>query len=156
MALKFTGDFVVTRSREEVFDFLTDPARFAPLLPEYQGMAMQDSRNFTVKVNVGVSYIKGAAEVKIVLEQADRPTLALYKAQGKLPGGGASVSAGFDLVESPEGTRVSWTGEAQVFGKLTSLGGGLLEPLAKKNIQKLIDGLKVALSRDANSPATDK
>ncbi len=39
-----------------------------------------------------------------------------------------------------------WTGEAQVFGKVTSLAGGLLEPLAKKNIQKLIDGLRAALS----------
>jgi len=146
MAMKFTGDFVVHRSREEVYDFLTDPGRFAPLLPEYVGMTMQDPRNFTVKVNVGVSYIKGTAEVKVVLEQADRPVLALYKGQGKLPGGSASVSAGFDLAESPEGTKVSWTGEALVAGKLTSLAGGLLEPLAKKNIQKLIDGLRAALS----------
>lgn len=151
MPLKFTGYFVVNRSREEVYDFLTDSARFAPLLPEYQGMTTQDPRSFTVKVNVGVSYIKGTAEVKIVLDQADRPTLALYKAQGKLPGGGASVSAGFDLAESPEGTKISWTGEAQVFGKLTSLGGGLLEPLVKKNIQKLIDSLKAALNGPAAS-----
>ena len=146
MAMKFTGDFVVKKSREEVYDFLTDPNRFAPLLPEYQGMTMQDPRNFTVKVNVGVSHMRGTAEVKMNLDRADRPTYALYKGQGKLPGGGASVSAGFDLAEAPEGTRVSWTGEAQVFGKVTSLAGGLLEPLAKKNLQKLIDGLRVALS----------
>ena len=145
MAMRFTGDFVVKKGREEVYDFLTDPSRFAPLLPDYQGMTLQDPRNFTVKVNMGVSYVKGIAEVKIVLDGADRPAFALYKGQGKLPGGGASVSASFDLAESPEGTRVSWTGEAQVFGKLTSLGGGLLEPLAKKNLQKLIDGLKAAL-----------
>ena len=153
MAMKFSGDFVVKKSREEVFDFLTDPQRFAPLLPEYQGMSTQDAQNFTVKVNVGVSHIKGTTEVKMVLEKAERPTLAVYKGQGKLPGGGASVSAGFDLAESPEGTRVSWTGEAQVVGKLTSLAGGLLEPLAKKNIQKLIDGLRTALS---SSPVIDQ
>ena len=139
MPLKFSGDFVVSRKREEVYDFLTDPARFATLLPEYQGMTF-------VKVNVGVSYIKGTAEVKMVLEQADRPALALYRGQGKLPGGSASVSAGFDLAESPHGTKVSWTGEAQVVGKITSMAGGLLEPLAKKNIQKPIDGLKAALT----------
>ena len=146
MAMKFTGDFVVNKSREEVYDFLTDPNRFAPLLPEYQGMTMQDPRNFTVKVNVGVSHMRGIAEVKMNLDQADRPTYALYKGQGKLPGGGASVSAGFDLAEAPEGTKVMWTGEAQVFGKVTSLAGGLLEPLAKKNLQKLIDGLRAALT----------
>ena len=37
-------------------------------------------------------------------------------------------------------------GEAQVVGKLTSVAGGLLELLAKKNIRKLIDGLEAALS----------
>jgi carbon monoxide dehydrogenase subunit G len=46
----------------------------------------------------------------------------------------------------PEGTRVTWKGTAQIFGKLTSLAGGLLEPLAKKNVQKLIDGLQAALA----------
>jgi carbon monoxide dehydrogenase subunit G len=146
MAMKFTGDFVVKKGREEVFDFLTDPSRFAPLLPDYQGMTLQDAHNFTVKVKVGVSYMNGATEVKMVLDKADRPTHALYKGQGQLPGGSASVSAGFELAESPEGTKVSWTGEAQVVGKFTSLAGGLLEPLAKKNVQKLIDGLKAVLS----------
>ena len=146
MAIKFAGDFVVKRSRDEVYDFLTDPNRFAPLLPDYEGMTLQDSRNFTVKVNVGVSYIRGTAEVKMNLDKANRPAFALYKGRGKIPGGSANVSAGFDLAEAPEGTKVSWTGEAQVFGKLTSLAVGLLEPLAKKNVQKLIDGLKAALS----------
>lgn len=152
MAMKFTGDFVVKKGREEVYAFLVDPNRFAPLLPEYQGMTIEDPLNFTVKVKVGVSHIRGLAEVKLNLEQANPPTFALYKGQGKLPGGLASVRAGFDLAEAPEGTKVSWTGEAQVFGKLISLGGGLLEPLAKKHIQKLIDGLQAALSPPEVSP----
>jgi len=32
-----------------------------------------------------------------------------------------------------------------VFGKLAKLTGGMLEPMVKKNIQKLIDGLRWAL-----------
>jgi hypothetical protein len=40
---------------------------------------------------------------------------------------------------------VIWEGEAQVFGRLTSVAGGLLEPLGKKQVQKLIDGLQAAL-----------
>jgi hypothetical protein len=33
---------------------------------------------------------------------------------------------------------------------LASVAGGLLEPLGKKNVQKLIDGLQTALSQVAN------
>jgi len=142
MAMKFTGDFLVKKGREEVYDFLTDLSRFAPLLPDYQGMSMQEPCIFTVKVTVGVSYLKGTAEVKVLLDKAERPTRAFCRGQGQLPGGSASL----DLADSPEGTKVSWMGEAQVVGKLTSVAGGLLEPLAKNNIRKLIDGLEAALS----------
>ena len=133
------------RKVEEVFDFLTDPNKFAPLLPDFRGVSVQDANHFTVKVNVGISYIKGVADVKLHLAEAQRPTRAQYKGQGSVAGGNVSMVAGFDLTANGEGTRVAWQGEAQVFGRLTSVAGGLLEPLGKKQVQKLIDGLQAAL-----------
>jgi carbon monoxide dehydrogenase subunit G len=41
---------------------------------------------------------------------------------------------------------VKWSGQSNVMGRIASLAGGLLEPLAKKNVQRLIDGLQKALS----------
>ena len=151
MAIKFAGEFEVKRNPEEVFGFLTDPNKFAPLLPGFQTMSVQDPTHFTVKVNVGVSYIKGAAEVKLELSQAENPTRAQYKGQGSVAGGGVSLTAGFDLAAADGGTKVAWQGEAQVFGRLTSVAGGLLQPLGKKNVQKLIDGLQAALKGSAGT-----
>jgi len=145
MLIKFGGDFQVPRAPEEVYDFLTDPNKFAPLLPDFQEMAVQDERHFEVKVNVGISYIKGTAEMKMELAEASRPQRARYKGQGKVAGGNISLTAGFDLVAAGGGTKVAWQGEAQIFGRLMSVAGGLLEPLGRKNVQKLIDGLIVAL-----------
>ncbi|SRR5712664_5023426 len=145
MAIKLGGDFEVTRSPEEVYDFLTDPTKFAPLLPDFQSMDIQDERHFAVKVNVGISYIKGTANVKMELAEANRPSRAQYKGQGSVAGGNVSLTASFDLVRAAGGTRVAWQGEAQIFGRLTSVAGGLLEPLGKKNVQRLIDGLQAAL-----------
>jgi ribosomal protein L12E/L44/L45/RPP1/RPP2 len=51
------------------------------------------------------------------------------------------------------GTKVTWVGEAQVLGRLTSIAGGLLEPLGKKNVQKLIDALQAALTAQAAAAA---
>jgi carbon monoxide dehydrogenase subunit G len=145
MAIKFGGEFEVPRRPEEVYDFLTDPSKFAPLLPDFQSMSSQDATHFTVKVNVGISYIKGAADVKMELAQAERPKRAQYKGQGSLAGGKVSLIAGFDLSAAGNGTKVALQGEAQIFGSLASVAGGLLEPLGKKNVQKLIDGLQAAL-----------
>jgi uncharacterized protein len=146
MAITFGGEFEVKRPPEEVFDFLTDPNKFAPLLPEFRGVTVQDSTHFTVKVNVGVSYIKGAADVKMELAEAERPSRAQYKGQGSMAGGNVALVAGFDLSGADSGTKVAWKGEAQVFGRLASVAGGLLEPLGKKQVQKLIDGLQAALA----------
>jgi uncharacterized protein len=146
MAIKFSGEFEVKRPPEEVYDFLTDPNKFGPLLPDFQGMTVQDATHFRVKVNVGISYIKGVAEVKMELVQAERPKRAQYKGQGIVAGGNVSFIAGFDLSPVDGGTKVVWQGEAQIFGRLMSVAGGLLEPLGKKNVQKLIDGLQAALT----------
>jgi uncharacterized protein len=145
VAIKFAGAFEVRRKPEDVYDFLTDPNKFAPLLPDFRGVSVEDAEHFTVKVNVGISYIKGVAHVKMHLAESDRPRRAQYKGQGSVAGGNVSMVAAFDLTVAEEGTKVVWQGEVQVFGRLTSVAGGLLEPLGKKQVQKLIDGLQAAL-----------
>jgi carbon monoxide dehydrogenase subunit G len=145
MAIKFAGDFEVKRTPEDVYDFLSDPSKFATLLPDFQGLSIQDPTHFTIKVNVGISYIRGTAEIKMELAQAERPKRAQYKGQGSMAGGNVALMAGFDLSPIEGGTKVAWQGEAQIFGGLASMAGGLLEPLGKKQVQKLIDGLQAAL-----------
>jgi carbon monoxide dehydrogenase subunit G len=145
MAIKFGGEFEVKRTADYVYDFLSDPSKFAALLPDFQGLSIQDPTHFTVKVNVGISYIKGTAEVKMELAEADRPKRAQYKGKGSMAGGKVALTAGFDLLPIDGGTKVAWQGEAQIFGGLASMAGGLLEPLGKKQVQKLIDGLQAAL-----------
>lgn len=152
MAITLVGEFEVRRSSEEVYDFLTDPHQFMPLLPDFQSISVVDRSHFTVKLNVGISYIKGTAHVRLELAGSERPKRAQYQGQGTLPGGNVSMTAGFDLAPVDGGTKVAWQGEAQVFGRLASLAGGLLEPLAKKNVLKLIDGLQRALAQAGLGP----
>lgn len=146
MEIRFGGDFTVPKKPEDVFAFLVDPNRFCPLLPDYQSMEIQDGKNFLVKLSVGISHIRGTAAVKLSLAEADKPRHALYEGQGDVPGGSATLRAGFDLEPAAGGTRVVWTGQSNVVGRIASLAGGLLEPLARKNVQKLIDGLQKALA----------
>ena len=145
MAINFSGEFTTPRAPEEVFDFLSDPNRFGPLLPDFQSMTMQDPTHFTVKVKVGVGNIRGSADLKMELSEAVKPLRAHYKGQGTAVGSQVTVSAGFDLSALPEGTKVVWQGETSIFGKLASMAGGMLEPLGRKNIQKLIEGLQTGV-----------
>jgi carbon monoxide dehydrogenase subunit G len=146
MKIEFGGDFVVQRETSEVYKFLVDPERFCPLLPDYQSMQKKGDKEFSVNLKVGISHIRGNAIVKMVLTEENPSTHAVYQGTGDVPGGTTSMRAGFDLEPSGAGTKVIWKGEAQIAGRLPSLAGGLLEPLAKKNVQKLIDALQAALS----------
>ena len=85
MAIKFAGEFEVKKPPEEVFDFLTDPNRFASLLPDFKSLTVQDATNFTIKVDVGISYIKGSADVKMELTEADRRTGPNTKVRDRSP-----------------------------------------------------------------------
>ncbi len=146
MAIHLEGEFVVAKKRDDVFNFLTDPNRFAPLLPDFEGMTIQNDRQFTVKVKVGISHIRGTANVQLELVEAERPKRAVYQGKGSVSGGTVNLTASFDLADRGDGTQVNWKSDTQLFGGLISVAGGLLEPLAKKNVQKLIDGLQEALS----------
>ena len=146
MAIRFGGEFQVGKKRAEVYELLTDPKRFAPLLPDFESMSQQDERRSTVNLKVGISHIRGTASIQLELAEADKPCHAVYQGKGSVAGGSVILTARFDLEDAGNGTRVIWKGEAQLFGRLISVAGGLLEPLAKKNVQKLIDALQAALS----------
>jgi carbon monoxide dehydrogenase subunit G len=149
MAFSFGGEFTVQRTPEETYDFLTDPNRFCPLLPDYQKVDVRDAENFIVEVKVGISHIRGTATVKLHLAAHNRPAHALYAGKATMAGGNVDLAARFDLRPADNSTVVAWKGEAQVFGRLTSIAGGLLEPLARKNIQKVVASLQQAMHQES-------
>jgi len=150
MHIRFSGDFTVKNPRQDVYTFLTDPDRFCPILPDFKALTKEAADHFTVTLSLGISHIRGDAKIKMVLAEATSPTRAAYTGSGDVIGANVRVTAAFDLTDVPEGTRVDWRGEAQIVGRLVSLAGGLLEPLAKKNLMKLIDGLQAALTKEKN------
>ena len=146
MAITFSGEFTSPRTPDEVYDFLCDAKKFGPLLPDFESMSVEDATHFTVKVRVGVGNIRGTAEIRMELSQAVRPIRAQYQGRGKVVGSQIAISTGFDLSPLAEGTRIAWQGETSVLGKLALLAGGMLEPVSRKNIQKLMDGLRSSLA----------
>ncbi|MGH9472767.1 MAG: SRPBCC family protein [Terriglobales bacterium] len=145
MTIDFQGDFEVPRSPQEVYAFLSDPERFCPLLPDFQGME-RNGDQFKVKLRMGISHIRGTASLRMVLVDTEPPRRARYEGVGDVPGGSVKLTTGFELEPAGGGSKVHWTGQAQVSGRLPSLAGGLLQPLAKSNVDKMIAGLQGALA----------
>lgn len=155
MGIKFDGEFSVPVSQEEAYEVLSDPEKFAPLLPTYKSLEMKDEKTAIVKVKVGVGKIRGTATIALVLEENICPTRAAYSGKGKIMGSAFNLATAFELTETDGGgTLVKWEGELDMFGKLVSLAGGLIRPLAKKDITRLIDALQAALTPNGEQSAS--
>ncbi|MBI2820906.1 MAG: carbon monoxide dehydrogenase subunit G [Acidobacteria bacterium] len=141
--MQLEGTFTVKANRTEAYRFLVDPNQFTRHMPDVEEVQVEDENNFTMKAKVGVSHIKGTMAMKLSLVEKDEPVRA------KLVGKGAGLASVVDMVtsfelEDAEGgmTRIRWQGEATIGGKLASMGGGLLERLAKKNLEKFVAGIQ--------------
>lgn len=155
MAIKFNGEFTVDAPREEAYAFLSNPEKFAPCLPTYENINMKSDRTGDVTVKVGVGKIRGSAVVELTLKDEEAPIRAAYDGKGKIMGSAFNMGTSFDLEEAEGGgTLVKWAGDLTMFGKLVALAGGLIKPLAKKDIKRLVDALQAALSTQSPSSAT--
>ncbi len=145
MAIVFEGEFEVPRSREDTFAFLADTQEFAPCLPTFESLEMEEDGTATVKIKIGIGKVRGIATINLTLEESEAPTRAQYSGKGSVMGSAFNLISGFDLEEIDGGTLVKWSGELKMFGKLVALAGGLIKPIARKDIKRLIDALQVAL-----------
>lgn len=152
MEMKFNGEFEVALPKEEVFKTLSDPEKFAPLLPTFHSLEMKDEKTATLRVKVGIGRIRGTASTELILDEAVAPVRARYIGQGKVMQGAYQMISSFELEDaSAGGTLIKWQGETQLVGKILSLAGGGLKGYAEKEINRLISSLQEALSPGAKA-----
>jgi len=146
MAYNFDGDFTVATPRDDVYALLSQTQKFAPLLPSYKSHSLNEDGSTDVEVKVGVGKIRGTGKVNLVLEESQEPVHAQYVGKGQVMGGAFNITAAFDLEDAGDGkTRVVWRGELAMFGKLVSLAGGLVKPVAERDINTMITALQTEL-----------
>ena len=141
------GEFTVKADREKAYGFLVDPEQVGNHLPDVEELEVEDQDNFTVKAKVGISYIKGAMVMKLQILDKEPPLRAKVVGRGAGMASVVDMTTIFSLEEAGEGeTKVKWSGEVAVGGKLASFGGGgLLERVAKKNLEKFVAGIKAGI-----------
>jgi carbon monoxide dehydrogenase subunit G len=142
------GQFTVSGSQADVYAFLTDPRKVSGHLPDVTAVDIHDADHFTVTARVGVSHIRGTMTMKLEIRDRQPPVSTT------IVGKGSGLASMVDLVTSfrlepadASETMVHWQGEVTISGKLAAFGPqGLLERLARKNIDAFIDGIRAGLT----------
>jgi len=138
------GEFTVDADRETAYQFLVDPNQVGNHLPDVEELDVEDHENFTVKAKVGISYIKGSMVMKLQIMDKEPPVRAKVVGRGAGLASVVDMTTYFNLEEAGEGkTTIKWSGEIAIGRILASFGGGgLLERVAKKNLEKFVAGIK--------------
>ncbi len=149
MEMKFDGEFTIELPREKVFELLSDPEKFAPLLPTFHSLEMVDDRTANLRVKVGIGKIHALATTQLLLDEAVAPESIRYIGKGKVMQGAYQMISSFRLEPAGNATQVKWSGETVLAGKILSLAGGGLRGYAEKEINTLIASLQEALTPEA-------
>ncbi len=152
------GDFIVNADRDDAYAFLTDPARLGPHMPDVKEITIDDPDRFTVVARVGISHIKGTMTMKLEIRDRQPPVGTTVAGKGAGLGSMVNMVTSFTLEPLPAGsesggrgrTHVRWRGDLTIAGKLAAFGPqGLLDRIARKNIDAFIEGIKTGLEAQA-------
>ena len=145
--MRLEGQFSVNAPREQVYAFLTDARKVSAHMPDVQEVIVEDDDHFTVKARVGISHIKGTMVMKLAITDRQPPIGTTVVGKGSGLASVVDMVTSFTLDTGAAGeTIVNWKGELTISGKLAAFGPqGLLDRMARKNVDAFIDGIKRGL-----------
>ncbi len=146
-----SGAFLTTRTAEGVFDLIADPQRFAPLLPDFESMSIQDATHFSMRIVIAIGQLSGHANLTMELRDAVRPRRVEYRGEGIIAGSQLTFAMQFDLEPAEAVTEVSWQGEVSVDGMLAFMAASTIESMGRRNFELMAERLQNSLGEEAAS-----
>ena len=149
-ALTGEGSVMVPAPRQAVWEMLLDPKVLADVIPGCSGLALNGANAYSAEVNIGVGPVRGAYRAAVRLADLDPPrslTLA-GRATGAL--GWGEGEAWVTVAPAPQGTLVSYRYEAEIGGKVASVGGRMLDGVAKLLIAQFFHALVARAGGEAS------
>jgi len=141
--MEMSGSHVINAPREEVWAALNDPAVLAASIPGCQSLEKISDTEFHAEVKAKIGPVNATFRGEVQLSDMKAPTGYLLSGEGKGGAAGfAKGSAEVRLVETPEGTELSYDATAKIGGKLAQLGSRLVGGVAKKLAAEFFENFK--------------
>ncbi|TDE34947.1 CoxG family protein [Antarcticimicrobium sediminis] len=154
--MRFEGDALILAAPEAVWAGLNDPEVLRRAIPGCQSMEQTGEREFTATVVTKVGPVSATFKGKVELADLDPPHGYTLKGRGQ--GGPAGFAKGEARISlEPEGasTRLRYEADADIGGKIASVGGRLIQGVAKKTAADFFAGFGRVLSGEAETKAGD-
>jgi carbon monoxide dehydrogenase subunit G len=147
--VKVAGEHVFAAGPQDVWDGLLDPEVLAATMPGCDKLELVGENQYEGILNIKVGPVQGKFKGRIELEDIQPPSGYSMKVDGQGAPGFVKATAKILLAQDGSGTRMTYDGDAQVGGRIASVGQRLLESSAKAIIKQSLEGLDTTLSARA-------
>ena len=154
--MDFSGEYIIPSTKQKVWDALNDPEVLKQCIDGCEELNKESESEFSARVTAKVGPVRAKFSGKVTLSDIDPPNG--YKISGEGQGGVAGFAKGgaaVKLEDSDGGTKLTYTAEAEVGGKLASVGSRLVEGVAKKTADDFFGKFAEIVSIDSKLEDTD-
>ena len=135
------GEFHVTASIQQTWDFLTNIQKVASCVPSFEKVEVFDNKSFAITVSQKVGPFSATFETQASFTEVNPPNRLVAFGRGKDTRMGSSfeLTNEMNLAEiSEKETLVKYKADVKISGRLASVGQSLIKIVAKREVDKVV------------------
>ena len=139
--MKIAGDYTFEAPRDLVWEALNDPNVLAQIMPGCEKLVQLGENEYEGALNIKVGPVQGVFQGLIKLTDISAPESYKMQVDGKGAPGFVKGVGGVVLEDQGDTTLMHYDGDAQVGGRIASVGQRLIDSSAKSIIKQSLEGL---------------
>lgn len=155
--MDIAGDYTFDAPRKLVWDALLDPNVLGSVMPGGKGFEQTAENQYGGVLEVKVGPVQGTFQGQIKLSDIIAPEHYEIQVDGKGATGFVKATGQLQLEPRDQQTFMVYSGQAQVGGRIASVGQRLVESAARSIIRQSLDGLneylRIEAAKQAPAPA---
>jgi carbon monoxide dehydrogenase subunit G len=154
--MKIDGELTVRAPQPAVYDAVQDARFFASCIDGVQDLTEVDPTHYDAVFETKVAYMKFRFKVSVEVVRKEAPTLMEAKIQGTPLGvvGRITATALSRLSKVGENTKIEYEIEANITGKLGSLGQPVMKSKAKELEKQFASRLRAKFEQTPSEAAS--
>lgn len=152
--MNISGELILPAPRAKVFDKIKDAPFFASCVDGVKDLKEIDATHYDAVLETKVAFMKFAFKVSVEVTKMQEPDTIEAKIEGTPLGvvGRMTATSTTFLTEVEGGTKVAYTIEAVITGKLGSIGQPVLKAKAKEMEKKFTERMSAAFAAEGTTP----
>ncbi|MCA9953204.1 MAG: carbon monoxide dehydrogenase subunit G [Ardenticatenaceae bacterium] len=139
--MKIEGSYPFAAPRDVLWPMLLDPNTLANVMPGCEELETVGENQFHGILKIKVGPVQGKFQGEVTLADIESPHSYTFSLDGKGAPGFVKGTGSLRLEEDGDMTLLHYTGDAQVGGRLASVGQRLLDTSANAIIRQSLEGL---------------